>query len=171
MQYTFKTAIMKKNIALVLMATAFMQIPVNAQLHTTGIIKTNPADVPYQKQYAGLNDTAISKATYLKKSKTQRTVAWAMLGGGAAMTIIGGGLFANNFELFSRDNDDAAGAGVILFLCGVGSSLGSIPFFISAAHNKKNAARISINQQQIYLPQSDRSIATMQPAIKLTIKW
>lgn len=114
-------------------------------------------------------DSVNSKAYYLKKSKTQRIVGWSMLGGGVAMAVAGGGLFVNNFELFSRNNDDEAGAGAVLFLCGVGCSLGSIPFFISAAHNSKNAARVTMGGRQFLIPEQNSFSTKMQPAITVTI--
>ena len=91
-----------------------------------------------------------------------------MLGGGVA--VAGGGIFANNFELFSRQHDNEAGAGAVMFLCGAGCTLGSIPFFISAAHNTKNAARVSMGSQQLSVPGQNNYAGKMQPAITMTVK-
>lgn len=143
----------------------------NAQLNSCGIIKTGNIKIQTSPMYIAVTDTVISKAAFLKKSKTQKTIGWAMLGGGVAMIVGGGGLFVNNFELFSRKHDDAAGAGVVLFLCGAGSTLGSIPFFISSAHNAKNAARISMGSEEIFVPQQNNYTVKMQPSVTFTIQF
>lgn len=161
---------MKKYIALLIIA-AVIQAPVNAQFSITGTAKTGNHGLPSSFKYTIFSDTALSKAAYLKKSKTQKTIGWALLGGGVTMVVVGGGLFVNNFELFSRDNDDAAGAGAVLFLCGAGCTLGSIPFFISAAHNSKNAARISMGGREIVIPQQNSFTVKMQPAVSLTVQF
>lgn len=116
------------------------------------------------------SDTLLPKEVYLKKSKTQLTVGWAMLGGGVAMTVAGGVLFSNNFELFSNKNDTEAATGGVLFLTGIGCSLGSIPFFISSGHNARKAAAISFNNNKMMLPQQNNFVAKAQPTITVTIK-
>ena len=86
---------------------------------------------------------ALSKEDYLKKSKTQKTVGWVMLGGGVAMTTIG-------YVIINQQvNDDplnaiTTGQGyVVLMIAGAATALGSIPFFISSAKNARRAAAIS----------------------------
>lgn len=160
---------------LVLFSAAVLLIPA-AAAQVTFNTRTAGSSGADHKGYQAIiftssyTDTLNSKAFYLKKSKTQRTIGWSMLGGGVAMVVVGGGLFVNNFELFSRKNDNEASAGVVLFLCGVGSSLGSIPFFISAAHNSKNAARVSMGGRQLFIPEQNNFSTKMQPAITVTIK-
>lgn len=150
-----------------LIPAAAAQVTFNTATAGSGADQKGYYAVLFNSSYT---DSLNSKAFYLKKSKTQRTIGWSMLGGGVAMVVVGGGLFVNNFELFSRKNDDEAGAGVILFLCGVGSSLGSIPFFISAAHNSKNAARVTMGVRQLFIPEQNNFSTKMQPAITVTIK-
>jgi hypothetical protein len=161
---------MKKLLFPALVAALLLPAAATAQETGTACLQVNDKLFQPVVLISGYKDTMNSKAFYLKKSKTQRTIGWSMLGGGVAMVVVGGGLFVNNFELFSRKNDDEAGAGAVLFLCGVGCSLGSIPFFISAAHNSKNAARVSMGGRQIFIPEQNNFSSKMQPSITITIK-
>jgi hypothetical protein len=102
--------------------------------------------------YGSFTDTALSKNFYLKKSKSQKTAGWFMLGEGVAMGIAGGILFAENFELFGNGNEGAANTGGALFIIGSTCTLGSLPLFISSARNAGKAARLSVSNQDIKLP-------------------
>ena len=111
---------------------------------------------------------ALSKDYYLKKSKTQKTVGWAMLGGGLAMTSIG--LIIANKKV----NDDPFNAildtgPIAVTLAGVGVALGSIPFFISSAKNARRAATISFENQKVLFPKQNVLALKVQPAITLKI--
>src|SRR5437762_14179559 len=74
---------------------------------------------------------------YLKKSKHQKTAAWAFLGGGAALFITGlvipqGEQQWDDYFLVpveGHKNDGVKGA---FYLVGTLSMLGSIPFFIAS---------------------------------------
>lgn len=154
-------------------ATAFYAKPVHAQRNNDNVVKQNFQFIPHYTITAAaghLIDTSANKAMYLQKSRNQRTAGWILLGGGALMAVSGGVLFSNNFELFSSKNDDKAATGGVLFLTGLGCSLGSIPFFISAAHNANKAATVSFNRQPIVLPQQNNLVVKMQPGISVKIR-
>lgn len=138
------------------------QVQKNMQLSQLTIKKT-AARFIMGYHFAG--DTATQKGMYLQKSKNQRTIGWVMLGGGVAMAVAGGTMFSNNFHLFSSANDSEAQAGGILFLTGIGCSLGSIPLFISAANNARKAASITVSNQQIIDPQ--HLTVRLQPTISI----
>jgi hypothetical protein len=123
--------------------------------------------------YASMNsgnfsDSSTLKAEYLKKSKNQKTAAWAMLAGGIAMASVGGILVYANFDLYTQNT--AADVGGVLFVIGACSALGSIPFFISSSHNAKKAASISFKNQELFLPHGNPLYVKSQPAITLKIK-
>lgn len=114
---------------------------------------------------------AFSKDYYLKKSKTQKTVGWVLLGGGVTMTTAG------YLLLIKQANDDplntfvgAKGQGyVMLMTAGAATTLGSIPFFISSAKNARKAATISFNNQNMLFPQQNSFVLKTQPTLTLKI--
>ena len=73
---------------------------------------------------------SLTKQDYLQKSKNQKTTAWVLLGGGAALILVGD-LIGNQKESTLGD----AGTGVVIAGAGVLSMLGSIPFFIASGKN------------------------------------
>ena len=101
---------------------------------------------------------------YMKKSKNQKTVGWALLGGGVAMITIGG------LILFSEGIFTENEAATILPLAGTGAALCSIPFFISAGSSKRKAASLLIeNQSGSFMPQNPKIIKA-HPTITLRIR-
>jgi hypothetical protein len=84
------------------------------------------------------NDTALTKEGYLTKSKSQKTIAWILLGVGTAVTVTG--LYV---ALSDWVNNPGSDAGEILFFTGLASMAGSIPFFIISNNNKQKALQIS----------------------------
>jgi hypothetical protein len=79
-------------------------------------------------------DTAKAREIYLEKSKSQKTVAWILLGAGTVSTI--GGIYV----AFASTSD----AGEIMFIAGLASIAGSIPLFIISHNNKQKALRLAI---------------------------
>ena len=93
---------------------------------------------------------------YLKKSKSQKTAAWVLLGGGFALTTTsiliatpkaaedltyGFGGFLSGEP--APQNDYTAES--ILLVTGTAAMLGSIPLFIASGKNKKKALNMSAN--------------------------
>ena len=91
---------------------------------------------------------SLTKEEYLRKARSQNTIAWFMAGGGfglatAAIVIgisqvpeqIASGIFGVEDE--TSDSPD------ILAYAGTALMVGSVPFFIISGKNKKKAASIS----------------------------
>jgi len=99
-------------------------------------------------QQAGQNTPAV-KTDYLKKSKNQKTAAWVLLSGGFALTaagvIVGVDEAVNDLgNIFDPEAQPSSNIGGVLFFTGGAAMLGSIPFFISSAKNKKRAMQTSV---------------------------
>lgn len=125
---------------------------------------------------AGLKNNLKTEHFYLKRSKNQKTTAWILLGGGTAM-VIGGTLFlVGDMVVYalSLGNNGSANAldiaGYIIFT-GILADLVSIPFFISAAHNKKMAASISFCNQNIYTSQNIPLSSNFNFSLTLKIRF
>ncbi|MBT8219440.1 MAG: hypothetical protein KJP00_06435 [Bacteroidia bacterium] len=84
----------------------------------------------------------LSKEYYLQKSKRQKNLAWGLLGGGMASTFVATVILKDNLS-FSGETSSEENVADVLFYLGVGSSLASMPLFISADINRKNAAKIA----------------------------
>jgi hypothetical protein len=112
-----------------------------------------------------------TKEYYLTKSKHQRKTALIMLYGGAGLTALGVVLTGLAIENNSKGRSDNIGyVGVSMTYVGVLSAFGSIPFFISAAHNRHKAAELSLNLQTTpTLYTTGYLMAVRQPAITLEI--
>ncbi|MEO6135022.1 MAG: hypothetical protein ABIP35_07710 [Ginsengibacter sp.] len=82
--------------------------------------------------------SATYKNDYLQKSKSQKSAAWALLGSGSALIIVGV-LIGNKKNASFAD----AGTGVVLGGLGLLSTLGSIPLFIASGRNKRKALNSS----------------------------
>ncbi len=158
---------MKKNIFFTIILVLCSNM-LQAQLQNSFITKSHTSQFSLQ---SFLKDSVTPKAMYLQKSRNQRTAGWIMVGGGAAMLVAGTVIFSSNFDLFSSKNDDAASAGGVMMLVGTGCCLGSIPLFISAAHNARKAAEISFKPQRFIIPQQNNFTTVAQPAVRITIRF
>lgn len=106
-----------------------------------------------------------NKDYYLQKTKTQNTVGWILLGAGT--TAIVAGIISG-----TKKDDDLAdvGVGVVAVVSGVVVDLVSIPFFISAAKNKKRAATaVAFHMQPMNLPIQQGFVLKQQPTISVKI--
>ena len=83
----------------------------------------------------------LTKQDYLKKRKTQTTIAWVLLGGGTIAWLAGVSKYMNQ-------NDNKDGGGEAAMVIGGVAGLSSIPFFIMASKNKKRAASVSFKMEQ-----------------------
>lgn len=105
---------------------------------------------------------------YLQKSKSQKSIALIILGGGLGIAALGGivQLVENSSEEFYFDFTGAwiaIGGGCVSFF--------SIPFFISSGVNARKAATLSLSEQPIFIPQLNTSTRTMVPSASLNIKF
>ena len=105
----------------------------------------------------------------MKKSKTQKTVGWILLGTGAG-TIAYGLITINSYT----DNEGPFGGqnytGALIAIGGGVISASSIPFFISSAKNKRKAATISFKNQKILFPRQNTFVLKTQPTLTLKIE-
>ena len=108
---------------------------------------------------------------YLKKSKTQKTIAWILLGGGATFILTGiiipkgdiirEGAWGNEYE-----NDGIKSTfGVTGFLC----VAGSIPFFIASKKNNKRAMSVSFKNETAPLIQKSSFVYRPVPSVAFKI--
>lgn len=70
---------------------------------------------------------------YLHKSKSQKTIAWLLLGGGVILSVAGNISYENSFW------EESTSGAEVMMLAGTVASIVSIPLFISAARNKGRA--------------------------------
>lgn len=118
--------------------------------------------------------SAQTKDEYLLKSKHQKTLAWVLLGGGGALFAIGGiigvhvvsNVLSGQFE--KADNN--VGPAVILDIVGGVSMLGSIPLFIIASKNKRQAMSMTFSSQQMPALVQHITGSTFIPSINLRIE-
>ena len=107
------------------------------------------------------------KAGYLKKSKTQKTVGWVLLGTGTTLMVVGltTGLHAADDVSF---NEAATGGGLIIG--GAILDLGSIPLFIAGAKNKRKAMSVTVNNNLV--PSLRQGVITHipMPTVSLVFK-
>lgn len=83
---------------------------------------------------------------YLDKSNIQKTAAWVLLGGGAALIITGSVIPQGELEFnpltFSNDHKND-GVKAVFYLGGTLAMLGSIPLFIASKRNKRKAINVA----------------------------
>ena len=113
---------------------------------------------------------------YLKKSKHQKTAAWILLGGGAALFITGLAIPQGEEQwvdtwvipTVSHKNDGVKAA---LYLTGTLSMLGSIPLFIASGRNKRKAVAASASFQMQKRPviQVASVVNRLYPAVSIRI--
>src|SRR4051794_2052943 len=107
---------------------------------------------------------------YLTKSRHQKTAAWIMLGGGVVLTGLGFAAEQAEIADYALGDSNSGNAGSVLAVVGIGSALGSIPFFISAAHNRQKAAEVTFNMQRTpKLAAVANRTTVFQPALTLKV--
>ena len=100
----------------------------------------------------------MTKADYLKKSKTQKVQAFVFLGAGATTLAI-----------ISKGNTSLNSVGALLVVGSV-LTLGSIPLFIASAKNKRKAMNASAYFKMEEAQQLQGSSFTTKPVPSLTLK-
>ncbi|MDP4265280.1 MAG: hypothetical protein Q8941_22330 [Bacteroidota bacterium] len=84
----------------------------------------------------------LTREEYLAKSKHQKTAAWVLLGGGAA--LVGTGLLIGNRN---ESSFDQAATGGIIGIIGALSMIGSVPLFLAAEKNKRKGLSVSFKKE------------------------
>lgn len=125
-----------------------------------------------------------TKQDYLKKSKTQKTTALILTGGGLVMTTVAlsivveegieaaSDLFVNIVEDTqvnpdpTNDNSSITGA---LFYFGAASMIAGISLFISSSKNKRKAMSLSFKNQSVPQIQNNNFVYRALPSLKLKI--
>ena len=110
--------------------------------------------------------TSLTKEYYFEKSKKQKKTGWIMLGGGAAMAIIGAVNFNSSWDSGSNSSTDISG---FAFLGGVLSALISIPIFISASSNYKKAFKLGLETQSMSIPVKGGQAQLIRPALTIRL--
>ena len=103
-----------------------------------------------------------TKTDYLKKSKSQKTAAWIMLGGGIALAVGGAAVDASNWE---------SSGGDVMIVIGAACVVGSIPLFIAAGKNKRKglAASASLKIEKMPVIQPTVFARKAYPALSIKI--
>ena len=115
--------------------------------------------------------TTFSKDDYLEKSKKQKKTAWRILGAGLGIAAIGGIVQLSNANQTSYGSGfDFDFTGAYIAIGGGVLSLASIPSFVNAAKNKKMAVALTIDNQNILLPQYNNFALKKQPSLCLRIE-
>lgn len=106
------------------------------------------------------------KESLLVKSKHQKTGAFVLLAGGAA--LVGGGYLIGNSKEATFDD---AGTGVVMAGAGILSMLGSIPLFIASKRNMNRAMKASawLNIEHSFYAEGLGLAGQYYPAVKIRI--
>lgn len=89
----------------------------------------------------------------LLKAKKQKTTAWILLGAGTGLAITGIALISNDktpyYIIGAAEQPKHSAVGPVLTVAGIGSTLGSIPFFIASRKNKRKAS-LMIKKESVF---------------------
>ena len=114
----------------------------------------------------------VVKTLLQKKSKTQKTAAWILLGGGTVLSSVGLVIAAENvFSGFGIGSSGSYNTGMVLFYAGGAAMFGSIPFFISSAKNKRKSmsASAGIKMEKLPVIRQTSFVQNSYPAVSLKI--
>lgn len=114
-------------------------------------------------QQTDLNHS-LTQQDYLQKSKKQKTAAWILLGGGAAVAV-GAAILDVNSDWTKSETPYLVAIGV-----GGASMLGSIPLFIASAGNKRKGMNASTSFQIRKSPVSTNTGLTLHSTPTLSLK-
>lgn len=111
----------------------------------------------------------LTKQDYLKKSKTQKTVAWILVGSGAGLVVIAIATTSTTdvWRAVFGDNSGLS-SGATLFAIGGVITLSSIPLFIVSAKNKRKGMSLSFKNETV--PQFLKSSFVNRSAPSLSLK-
>ena len=119
---------------------------------------------------------ALTKQNYLQKSKNQKTAAWILVAGGAALIVTGAIVWAN--EVNKRAETDPFGglvavytttSGYWIVAAGLVAAAGSIPLFIAASKNKRKAMSLSFKKETVPHLQKNSFVNRSIPSLSLKI--
>jgi hypothetical protein len=116
-------------------------------------------------------DPEFTKDYYLAISKNQKTIAWALLGGGTAIAVTGMILGKQEDKPGDLGYDSNFDAGMWLFGGGIVADLVSIPFFISSSNNARRAASVSLYIKKVNYGEGYHQNVKTKPAICLSVAF
>ncbi len=104
--------------------------------------------------------STLTKQDYLKKSKTQKTVGWILMGAGIVSTGLGSVQVNPNYGSNTNRNG--------LLIAGLAAIGTSIPLFIASVKNRRKATSLSFQIHQI--PQLQQTSIVYYPIPSLRLK-
>ena len=107
---------------------------------------------------------------YLRTAKILKIAGWTSLGVGIPTMFFG--LLITAVE--NRDGPSTTNIGVVVLSSGAVLTLSSIPLFIVSHHyktkgNKEKAVSLSLGSQQVFIPQGNRFVSGVQPALSVKV--
>lgn len=114
----------------------------------------------------------LTKEDFLKKSKSQKTGAWVLLGTSVVSLLGAAATYEFTINLSGDPAyDESKNIGsTVLAIVGVGSLASSITLFIAAGRNRRKATYLTINQESILLPENFTRHSETYPAASLVIR-
>ena len=146
-------------------AQTSLATPVDGTLHI-GLnsyvqpVSLTPATTASQQEYRH----------YLRAAKILKIAGWTSLGVGIPTMFFG--LLITAVE--NRDGPSTTNIGVVVLSSGAVLTLSSIPLFIVSHHyktkgNKEKAVSLSLGSQQVFIPQGNRFVSGVQPALSVKV--
>ncbi len=112
---------------------------------------------------------SLEKNDYLKKSKSQKTIAWILAGSGVGMAAIA--IASYNYgdvaNVIEGDNSSINTKGAFFVIGGV-AAISSIPFFIASGRNKRKGMSLSFKNETA--PQIQKNSFVYRAIPSLTLK-
>ena len=112
--------------------------------------------------------TLLTKEDYLRKSKSQKTAAWILLG--TSVVSLLGSAATYEFTVWGDQSDIDNNGSTVLAIVGVGALASSITLFIAAGRNRRKATYLTINQESMLLPENFTRHSKVYPTASLVIR-
>ena len=146
-------------------AQTSLTTPVDSTLHiglNSYVQPVSLASVTIPSEQASLH--------YLRLAKTLKILGWVSLGVGIPAMWFGFGIsYAENSE-----GPNTTNIGALVFVSGAVLTLSSIPLFIVSHHYKTKGKKLktvslSLGSQQVFIPQGNRFVSGVQPALSVKV--
>ena len=118
--------------------------------------------ITFSQQTPAPTTPSPAKQDYLKKSRTQKVIAFCLLGGGIITWLAGASKNMNQ-------NDNVDGGGETAMVIGGVAAASSIPLFIMASKNKKKAMSLTLNRQVIPQLQQANYVHQILPSLNVKL--
>ena len=69
----------------------------------------------------------------------------------------------------NSEGPNTTNIGALVFASGAVLALSSIPLFIVSHHYKKKVVSVSLGSQQVFIPQGNRFVSGVQPALSVKV--